>query len=368
MRLLCLVIMLGTAAKLNGTAALILPHLTGSETVTSYFGTATPTVAAGKITFKAGNIWDLTLSDGSRFPFSERAGIKAHDVSGSGNHGYFENPPSDLWQTPDNDFLWELDYGANPALLGNGNPLQVTGHNQSLSAITIAARVSVSKPAADVFTNVLAVSGESVTGDHGLAGIDLRGSYQWIVTTFDGLTAKTYINDTLGNTAATVGTSQTLSADWWLGFGHPDSPLLATRYLLWSRVLSAGELTALNTSETVPASGLLLDYLATHSKTDPIKDRSGSGNPGAGMGSVPIVNVPAQAAKNGLDAMGEPVFNPSGYTRVPITHSGDQVRYTEPVELKANAGERAVYVLRTRNFESGFQPAPESVRVVTIQH
>lgn len=371
MRTLCLIltIMLGTAVKLDGTAYLSAPHLTGSETVSSSQGTSTPTIAAGKISFTAGNLWDLTLSDGTRYPFSERAGIKIHDVSGGGKHAWFEQAPSDLWQTPDNDFLWELDYGSNPVFLGDGSgSLQVASPSQSLTTFTLAARISTARPSQAVLAEFHETTSSLPVADHNLSGIDLRTSWQWLVVTFDGTTGKVYVNDTLSGSNAVTISSPSFAAKWFTSIGTFNTQVLAQRFLIYNRVLTGGEITALSSANTIAASGLLLNYQATDSKADPILDRSGAGNTGAGMSTLPLVNVPALAAKNGVDAMGQTVLNPV-YTRVPIEHQGDFPPYEgEAIKLQGRPGEKVWYVVRTRNFEGGMVASGEHVRVVQIQH
>ena len=359
--------MLGVAVNLDCSAYLSAPHLAGTETVSSSQGTSTPTVSAGRIDFTAGTLWDLQLSDGSRYPMSERAGIKIHDVSGAGNHGWIEAAPTSMWITPDSDFLWELSYGANPVLLCDGaGSLEVATPSQSLSTFTLAARISTAKPASSMVTEVHESLDSHVLGDHLLTGIDLRTSWQWLILTFDGQTAKTYVNGALNGTDAVAASSLVFSGKWFSALGSAANPFNASQFLGFSRVLSGGEITALSSAGTIPASGQILNYQATHSKSDPIQDRSGSSNAGAGMASIAIVNVPALAAKNGVDAMGDTVFNPS-YTRVPIAHSGDYPPYEEPVPIRGNVGEKRWVLIRTRNFEDGKAPSPELVQVAQIQ-
>lgn len=359
--------MLGVAVNLDGAAYLSAPHLTGSETVTSYGGTAVPTIAAGKVTFTAGNLWDLVLSDGSRYPFAERAGIKIHDVSGNGNHAWIESAPASLWETPDNDFLWELDYGANPVLYCDGSgSLQVASPSQSLTDFTIAARVNTAKPAKAIVSEFHEALEDRSHAEHDLTGIDLRNSWQWIVQTFTSNTGTIYVNDVAGAIVATTTTSPTFSEKWFSAMGSADNPFLMSRLLAFSRVLSSGELTALFSADTIPASGKILDYVASHSTADPIQDRSSANNGGAGMVNIPIVNVPALAAKNSVDAMGDTVLNPS-VSRVAIAHEGDFPPYEEPLTIRGNAGERRFYLVRSRNFEQRKQASPEVARVVQVQ-
>lgn len=360
--------MLGVALNLDGSAYLSAPHLTGSETISSSGGTSTPTVSAGKVSFTAGTLWDLVLSDGTRYPMSERAGLKIHDVSGSGNHGWLVSAPSTVWETPDNDFLWELDYGANPAFYCDGSgSLQVASPSQSLTTFTFAARITTALPAQAVLSEFFQGVGNRPVSDHDLSGVDLRTSWQWLIVTCDGSTGKTYVNGALsGSDAVSLG-SPTFSGTWFSAIGAPENPFYCERFLVFSRVLSSGEITALNSANTIPASGVIMNYQATHSTADPIKDRSGANNTGAGMANIPIANIPALEAKNGVDAMGLTVLNPS-FTRVALSHSSDFPPYEEPLTLRGKTGEKRWYVVRARNFEDGKAASPELVRVIQQQH
>lgn len=72
------------AAEYATNAAII-----GTETVTSKGGTATVTVSAGRVTFGAGTLWSLVLSNGSQYeyPVLIHPGIAMwYDVSGYGRH------------------------------------------------------------------------------------------------------------------------------------------------------------------------------------------------------------------------------------------------------------------------------------------
>ena len=359
--------MLGVALNLDGLAYLSAPHLTGSETVSSSGGTATPTVAAGKVTFSKGSLWDLVLSDGSRYPLSERAGLKIHDVSGAGNHGWLVSAPSTIWSTPDNDFLWELTHGANPVFYCDGSgSLQVASPSQALTTFTLAARITTALPAQAILSEFFEDTSSRPVSDHDLTGIDLRTSWQWLIVTFDGTTGKTYVNDTLSGSNAVTLNSPTFSGKWFSAMGSAENPFYADRFLALDRVISSGEITALSSANAIPTSGQLLNYQATHSTADPVKDRSGLGNTGAGMSSIPIVNIPALAALNSVDAMGDTVLNPS-FSRVPLSHAGDFPSFEEQLKLRGNPGEKRWYVVRSRNFEEGKQASPEHVRVIQQQ-
>lgn len=74
--------------------------LAGGTTITSYEGTATPTIDTGnnKITVTAGTLYNLVLSDGTTLPIGEGYGTVAYDVSGGDNHGTLSNiTESSFW-------------------------------------------------------------------------------------------------------------------------------------------------------------------------------------------------------------------------------------------------------------------------------
>ena len=65
--------------------------LTGSETVVSSSGTSTPSIAAGRINFTAGTVWDITLSNGSQYLCNEESGSTAYDIGDNAAHGTITN-------------------------------------------------------------------------------------------------------------------------------------------------------------------------------------------------------------------------------------------------------------------------------------
>ena len=78
----------------NGTTqSITAPHLVGTETVVSSFGTSVPTVAAGTISFTAGTCAILLLSDGTLYEMQEHGGDAVQDSSGADNHGTLTNNP-----------------------------------------------------------------------------------------------------------------------------------------------------------------------------------------------------------------------------------------------------------------------------------
>jgi hypothetical protein len=82
----------GWMANLAGTETLTLAHLTGSETVTSSIGTSTVGVAAGQLTFTAGTVGYVLLSDGTELIFQstyESDQINIFDLSTVGRYGTF---------------------------------------------------------------------------------------------------------------------------------------------------------------------------------------------------------------------------------------------------------------------------------------
>jgi len=80
---------------LAGTEVLTLAHLTGSETVATSYGTSTPVVGSGQITFDAGTIQYILLSDGTELVFegiNGTANDTIYNVDGTENHGTFASP------------------------------------------------------------------------------------------------------------------------------------------------------------------------------------------------------------------------------------------------------------------------------------
>ena len=84
-------------AAFDGTAKLTVPHLTGSETNVTFLGTATPTIAAGEITFAVGLAYELLLSDGTHYLFSGGPGAwpLVRDVSGQGGDATYVSATRD---------------------------------------------------------------------------------------------------------------------------------------------------------------------------------------------------------------------------------------------------------------------------------
>jgi hypothetical protein len=71
----------------NGSGYLAVSQLTGTEEVISSNGTSIPSIAAGRINFTAGTCYDLVLSNGSKYPLTEGAGLICYDISGNGYDG-----------------------------------------------------------------------------------------------------------------------------------------------------------------------------------------------------------------------------------------------------------------------------------------
>jgi len=68
----------------DGTAVINSAHIT-SQTVSSKKGTATATIATGKITVGSGWIAEIVLSDGTVYLLEESSGTIFYDLSGAGN-------------------------------------------------------------------------------------------------------------------------------------------------------------------------------------------------------------------------------------------------------------------------------------------
>lgn len=73
-----------------GTETLTLAHLTGSETVDEKVGTSTATIVTGSISFSAGTVGYLLLSDGTELIFEgdpNREQATVYNIDGTGRHG-----------------------------------------------------------------------------------------------------------------------------------------------------------------------------------------------------------------------------------------------------------------------------------------
>lgn len=91
---------------------LSIPELTGTETVTSSEGTATPTISAGRIDFTAGTCWKLKLDNGSYYVFSEGKGTNIYDVSGNDYHATATNITEvDFWAESQDNLHWNISKG-----------------------------------------------------------------------------------------------------------------------------------------------------------------------------------------------------------------------------------------------------------------
>jgi hypothetical protein len=119
----------------GATQLLPVAGLSGSETVVRSGGTSTPSISAGQIDFTAGTCWDLLLSNGMYFPFSEGDGSTVYDVA-NGDSYTITGYASTMWTTATQDlFFYSFENGcrvdsgvAIPALAdgsaaADGNPL-----------------------------------------------------------------------------------------------------------------------------------------------------------------------------------------------------------------------------------------------------
>jgi hypothetical protein len=89
-----------------------IPSLVGSETVTSSGGTSVPTISAGRIDFTAGTCWDLQLSNGIRYVFSEDGGTTIHNVTANSDHATLMNASVvDFWDAKQTEFAWGCNNG-----------------------------------------------------------------------------------------------------------------------------------------------------------------------------------------------------------------------------------------------------------------
>ncbi|HCR85900.1 MAG TPA: hypothetical protein DIV86_04405 [Alphaproteobacteria bacterium] len=121
---------------------LSITSLTGSETVVSKLGTATVTISSGRIDFGAGTCYNLVLSNGSKYAFSEGAGTTIYDVSGNNRHGSLINTSEgSFWGETQDVYHYNIINGFRlsgsmriPALesrsnASDGNPITHTSGN-----------------------------------------------------------------------------------------------------------------------------------------------------------------------------------------------------------------------------------------------
>lgn len=118
-----------------------IASLTGSETVISKNGTASLTISAGRIDATAGTLWDLVLSNGSRYYCNEESGTTAYDASGNAAHGTLTNITQATFHTastsvtsnPNNTDGYRLSGSVyipkriSSSLAADGNALTATG-------------------------------------------------------------------------------------------------------------------------------------------------------------------------------------------------------------------------------------------------
>ncbi len=120
----------GYSLTSDGSLYISAPHLTGAETVESYVGTATPTVAAGRINITAGDMSRIKLSNGDDFicqssPDSNQTTI--YNVGNAGHDGIVTGgTPPFFTAHVDNAYLAQFGYqksGDNyiPALAASGS-------------------------------------------------------------------------------------------------------------------------------------------------------------------------------------------------------------------------------------------------------
>lgn len=118
-----------------------IASLAGSETVVSKNGTASLTISAGRIDATAGTLWDLVLSNGSRYYCNEESGTTAYDATANAAHGTLTNITQATFHTastsvtsnPNNAGGYRLSGSVyiskriGSTLAADGNALTVTG-------------------------------------------------------------------------------------------------------------------------------------------------------------------------------------------------------------------------------------------------
>jgi hypothetical protein len=100
-------------ATQSGSTYWNVSELTGTETVVSSGGTAVPSISAGRIDFTAGTLWDLVLSNGSRYFCSESAGNKHRDVINGYDATVQQQVEVTYWGGSQDDFHANAFYGSS---------------------------------------------------------------------------------------------------------------------------------------------------------------------------------------------------------------------------------------------------------------
>ena len=114
--------------------------LVGSETVVSSDGTSTPSISAGRIDFTAGTCFNLELSNGSTYAFSESTGDTVYDTSGNDRHLTLINNPAVATQDV---FHWDHNKGFSRRMLFDGSDDNIT-LSSTLSEIDAGVDYSIS--------------------------------------------------------------------------------------------------------------------------------------------------------------------------------------------------------------------------------
>lgn len=317
------------------------PHLSGSETVTSSSGTSTPSISAGRIDLTAGTIWDIVLSDGTRYNCDEGDGVVALDSSGNGNHGTITNATlSTFHDTTSNDqYSWQNQVGYSRArqfasgetiTLNDGAALQFTG-DYSVSGwvylrsgtgfSTICGRWGSSQGwMAGISTNRIRVYRDTAY----LQSNATLNYNQWyhVVVTANGATCSIYIDGSLDRSGNLTGGKSTHTnaymapeigryyagmAGTFLGMLH--------NVVVYDTAISSGDVTSLygNTVPGTPVGRWTLQGLST----DPIADLSGNGNNGTATGTT-VPMLPRDESDTTKDISGN-TLQYSG--RCPVEHN-----------------------------------------------
>jgi len=157
-----------------------IASLTGSETVISKNGTASLTISAGRIDATAGTLWDLVLSNGSRYYCNEESGTTAYDASGNAAHGTLTNITQATFHTastsvtsnPNNTDGYRLSGSVyipkriSSSLAADGNALTVTGRAAYHGCVETPCFTGNGSNTSITISSVLA----SITGDFEFTG------------------------------------------------------------------------------------------------------------------------------------------------------------------------------------------------------
>lgn len=252
--------------------------LTGVS-ITSYQGTATPTIVGNEILCTAGTLYNLVLSNGWHFPFTEKSGLTIHNKADINNPGQLV--------TSDEDAFWSQKQDVYHDYLLNGGS-EYSDVKQGTNVITPSTTIDfttiVFEAAAIADSNLQGIS-FGLSGGHyfmfsGVNGIfggraslytPSRSDFGSGVL-FDTKKARKYILQRNANNTFSfyednvlIGTSTNTSTKTLdiIGAGYANgSGAYMRNFRVYNKILSSSERTEIQNGERV-SDGLILEYLGT---------------------------------------------------------------------------------------------------------